>query len=107
MNPQLYDPADRATFKVEHGGQFEDLPREAGGTAIIADPRNDENLMIAGLQAAFLLFHNRVVDKLREDGERSPVLHASEHADGFRFRASGTGERRSGDVRCSRRPADW
>ena len=38
------------------------------GTAIIADPRNDENLMIAGLQAAFMLFHNRVVDRLRAAG---------------------------------------
>ena len=25
--------------------------------------------MISGLQVAFLLFHNRVVDKLRDDGE--------------------------------------
>ena len=32
-----------------------------GNTAIIADPRNDENLMIAGLHAAFL-FHNKAVD---------------------------------------------
>jgi Animal haem peroxidase len=65
---QLYNPADRAKFKVESGGQFEDLPRSADGTAIIADPRNDENLMIAGLQAAMLLFHNRVVDTLRAQG---------------------------------------
>jgi Animal haem peroxidase len=48
-------------FKVETGGLFEDLPR-AGSNATIADPRNDENLMIAGLHAAFLLFHNKVVD---------------------------------------------
>ena len=48
-------------FKVESGGLFEDLPRQ-GNTAIIADPRNDENLMIAGLHAAFLLFHNKAVD---------------------------------------------
>ena len=32
--------------------------------AIIADPRNDENMMISGLQVAFLLFHNRVVDTI-------------------------------------------
>jgi len=53
-------------FKVESGGQFEDLPRRANGTAIIADPRNDENLMIAGLQAAFYLFHNRAVDLVKK-----------------------------------------
>jgi hypothetical protein len=63
---RLYQDADRDKFRVESGGQFEDVPRESNGHAIIADPRNDENMMISGLQAAFLLFHNRVVDKLRE-----------------------------------------
>jgi hypothetical protein len=64
--PWLYQDADREKFRVESGNLFEDLPRESSGRAIIADPRNDENLIISGLQAAFLLFHNRVVDKLRE-----------------------------------------
>ena len=66
-SPLLYEPADRAKFRVEHGGLFEDLPRDANGTAIIADPRNDENLVIAGLQVAFLLFHNATVDRVREN----------------------------------------
>ena len=66
---QLYDPRDLAKLKVEQGGQFEDLPRTPDGTAIIGDPRNDENLMIAGLQVAMLRFHNRVVDTLRDDGD--------------------------------------
>lgn len=65
-SPLLYDPADRAKFRVEHGGLFEDLPRDANGTAIIADPRNDENLVISGLQVAFLLFHNAMVDRMRQ-----------------------------------------
>ena len=64
-SPLLYEPADRAKFRVEHGGLFEDLPRDANGTAIIADPRNDENLVISGLQVAFLLFHNAMVDRVR------------------------------------------
>ena len=62
---ELYELAKNgrhaAKLKVETGGLFEDLPR-SGNTAVIADPRNDENLVIAGLQAAFLLFHNKVVD---------------------------------------------
>ncbi len=49
-------------FKIESGGLFEDVPRDRHGTAIIADPRNDENLIISGLQAAFLSFHNNAVD---------------------------------------------
>ncbi|GAA3668729.1 heme peroxidase family protein [Lentzea roselyniae] len=65
QSPQLYDSNDRAKFRVESGGLFEDLPRRSDGVAIIGDPRNDENLIISGLHAAFLLFHNRVVDRLR------------------------------------------
>jgi hypothetical protein len=67
-NPELYDPGDRVKFRVESGGLFEDLPRRSDRVAIIADPRNDENLIIAGLQVAFLLFHNRVVDLVRSQG---------------------------------------
>jgi hypothetical protein len=61
----LYDPADRAKLKVESCGPFEDLPRGADGSAIIADPRNDENVILAGFHAAFLQLHNRVVDHVR------------------------------------------
>jgi Animal haem peroxidase len=50
-------------FRIETGGSFEDLPRR-GKTAIIADPRNDENMIIAGLHVAFLLFHNKIVDRI-------------------------------------------
>src|SRR5688500_2736992 len=66
-SPLLYEAADRAKFRVEHGGLFEDLPRDANSTAIIADPRNDEHIVIAGLQVAFLLFHNATVDHVREN----------------------------------------
>ena len=65
-NPELYDPADPIKFRVESDGQFEDLPRDPiNHVAIIGDPRNDENMMIAGLHAAFLLFHNHAVDLIR------------------------------------------
>jgi hypothetical protein len=37
--------------------------------AVIGDPRNDENLFIAQLHVAFLRFHNRMVDALRDAGE--------------------------------------
>jgi ketosteroid isomerase-like protein len=47
-----------------------DLPRGEGATAkakrtaIIPDPRNDENLAVAQTHLAFIRFHNRVVDTL-------------------------------------------
>ena len=66
-SPQLYDPNDPIKLRVEAGGLFEDLPRDpATNAAILGDPRNDENLMLAGLHAAFLLFHNHAVDLVRE-----------------------------------------
>lgn len=45
-----------------------DLPRQSAGptagTAIIADMRNDENVIVSQLHAAFLAFHNAVADAL-------------------------------------------
>lgn len=72
-SPVLYDPNDRIKLRVESGGSFEDLPRDGNGTAIIADPRNDENLVIAGLHSAFLLFHNRAVDRVRSQNPSIPA----------------------------------
>jgi hypothetical protein len=65
----LYDPADHAKLRIESGGQFEDLARTGDNTAIIPDPRNDENLVIAGLQCAFIRFHNNAVDRARDHGQ--------------------------------------
>ncbi|MCB9663610.1 MAG: hypothetical protein H6732_05840 [Alphaproteobacteria bacterium] len=47
-----------------------DVPRvdNADHTAVIGDPRNDENLIVAQLQHAMLRFHNAVVDHLVATG---------------------------------------
>ena len=58
-SPALYDPTDKAKLLIGSGGIFEDLPRMADGTAIVGDPRNDENMIISGLHCAFIRFHNR------------------------------------------------
>jgi hypothetical protein len=57
-------------LRIESGGLFEDLPRNAERAAIIADPRNDENMIISGLQAAMILFHNKAVDLVRDRDRR-------------------------------------
>jgi heme peroxidase len=69
-SPQFYDPSDHDKLRIGFGGLFEDLARVDDGTntAIIPDPRNDENLMIAGLQCAFILFHNNAVEWARARG---------------------------------------
>jgi hypothetical protein len=73
----LYDPGDRAKFRIEKTteGGFEDLPRTSSGAAIIPDPRNDEHVIIGGMQAAFLCLHNKVVDLLRADGDGHRLSH--------------------------------
>jgi hypothetical protein len=40
----------------------DDLPRNHEGTALTGDPRNDENVIVSGLQLVFLKFHNRVLE---------------------------------------------
>jgi hypothetical protein len=62
---ELYDPADPVKLRVESGGLFEDLPRRADNSAVVGDPRNDSNLIVSGLHAAFLKFHNNAVDAVR------------------------------------------
>lgn len=59
-------------MRIHYGsvpGHFRnDLPRSAEGMALIGDPRNDENLLVAQTHLAFLKFHNRVCDQLEADG---------------------------------------
>jgi hypothetical protein len=54
-----------------------DLPRGSQALAIIGDPRNDENLIVAQLHLAFLRFHNKVVDGLK-DGSIAPPPSATQ-----------------------------
>ena len=53
-------------------------PRDAAKKAIIGDPRNDENLIVSGLHAAFLFAHNRALDMVRQRGR------SRDDGDGFR-----------------------
>lgn len=55
-----------------------DLPRASSGLAIIGDPRNDENLIVAQTHLAFLKFHNKVVAGIK-DGSIEPI--SSEKSD--------------------------
>lgn len=59
VTPYFYDPNDPR--KLLLGRDRADLPR-LGDTAVIGDPRNDENLIISQLHVAFLNFHNEIVD---------------------------------------------
>jgi hypothetical protein len=70
--PDLYvenpDGSVGPKLKLGSGGVHEDVPRIANPdgtyTALLGDPRNDENLIIAGLHCAHILFYSRVLDEL-------------------------------------------
>ncbi len=68
LQPELYDPQAPIKLRLESGGQFEDLPRRSDGSAVISDIRNDSNLIVSGLHAAFLRFHNAAVDAVARSG---------------------------------------
>jgi Animal haem peroxidase len=53
-----------------------DLPRNSQGTALIGDPRNDENLIVSQFHLALLRFHNRVVSDVK--AELGPGYTAAE-----------------------------
>jgi hypothetical protein len=66
--PELYDSVNPVKLRVESGGQFEDVPRRGDFSAVIGDVRNDSNLIVSGLHAAFLEFHNHAVDEVTTAG---------------------------------------
>ncbi len=65
-SPQLYE-VDSPRMLIQEftdvdGKPVRDVPRNANGSAIISDGRNDENQIIAQIQVAFIKFYNRLVD---------------------------------------------
>ncbi|MDP9075719.1 MAG: heme peroxidase, partial [Actinomycetota bacterium] len=47
-----------------HDPAAADVPRGPNGRALIGDPRNDENRIVAQLQATMLRFHNAMADRM-------------------------------------------
>ncbi|MGH2752117.1 MAG: peroxidase family protein [Actinomycetota bacterium] len=67
-SPHLYnkkDPDKLLTVRTKPTKEL-DLPRNSQETALIGDPRNDENILISQMQVAFLHFHNAIVEHLRD-----------------------------------------
>jgi hypothetical protein len=85
-SPHLYDQmAQEVKFYIEEipesatktrdGSTKFDVPRNRQNTALIADPRNDENLIVSQLQLAFLKFHNAVIDFVKADSPDLKTPH--------------------------------
>jgi Animal haem peroxidase len=65
-DPFLYQRDDPAKFLIGLDGT--DIQRNAEGTAIIGDPRNDSHMLISQLHLAVLRAHNAFVDDARRAG---------------------------------------
>jgi hypothetical protein len=63
-------------------------PAGGGARALIGDPRNDENYVVAQLQAAFIAFHNKLVDLIAAEREIADVGALSDSAKGELFEAA-------------------
>ena len=64
--PYLYRTDDPAKLLLSTKGS--DVPRNQEGIALIGDPRNDVHLFTSQMSVAFIGLHNRLVDRLRDDG---------------------------------------
>jgi hypothetical protein len=77
-SPELYE-SDGKHLKLQENNPngVRDLPRKADGSAIIGDPRNDENQIISQFQVAFIKAHNKLVDQGMsfEDARATLRLH--------------------------------
>ena len=65
-HPFLYQRDDPAKFLLGLDGA--DVQRNAEGTAVIGDPRNDSHMLVSQLHLAMLKAHNAFVDELRSAG---------------------------------------
>ncbi|MBW3537715.1 MAG: peroxidase [Actinobacteria bacterium] len=67
-DPFLYSKAsDRQKLLIGHHDDEDDLPRNSEETALIGDPRNDENTFVSQLHLTMLKFHNAVMDLVLAD----------------------------------------
>jgi Animal haem peroxidase len=70
-HPFLFQRDDPAKLLTAPGGR--DLLRNAEGTAIIGDPRNDSHVVMSQMHLAFVHAHNALVDRARASGQ--PEAH--------------------------------
>lgn len=70
-DPFLYDksPGREDMFLIGRNDEDadDDLPRNIQKTALIGDPRNDENIFVSQLHLTMLKFHNAVVAHVRDN----------------------------------------
>ncbi len=79
-SPHLYGAGEAEQFLV-HGRKDNprDLARTCAGKALIGDPRNDENILVAQVQSVFIELHNLLMSKRVDAGAEADDIKACAH----------------------------
>jgi len=76
-SPTLYGEGEAEQFLVfGRKDNPRDLARTCAGKALIGDPRNDENIIVAQVQAVFIELHNLLMSKRIEGGSEADDIKA-------------------------------
>lgn len=73
--PHLYHPKRKGALLFGRKENPNDLARNALGTALIGDPRNDENIIISQVQGAFIQLHNILMSGMAGAGGTAKDVH--------------------------------
>lgn len=73
--PHLYHPRRKGVLLFGREGNPNDLARNAKGTALIGDPRNDENIIVSQVQGAFIQLHNILMSGMVAGGSTAQDVH--------------------------------
>lgn len=79
-SPHLYGAGDQEQFLMfgRHDNPL-DLARTCAGKALIGDPRNDENVIVAQVHGLFIQLHNILMSKRTEGGETAKDIKTCAH----------------------------
>lgn len=85
-SPHLYgafseEPGENQEHFLVHGRHANprDLARTCAGKALIGDPRNDENILVAQVQSIFIELHNILMSKRVEDSPEAKDIETCAH----------------------------
>ena len=76
--PLLYSSRHPGYLFMGTAANPDDLGRNHEGVAIIGDPRNDENAIVAAVQGLFHRFHNIVLHRIEHDTDGFAALRRAE-----------------------------
>lgn len=73
-SPHLYSPNHEGFLLFGTDEHHNDLARNCKGTALIGDPRNDENILVSQIQGAFITLHNILMSAVEEEGPEKDAV---------------------------------